>query len=80
MLGILGGPIVPFIGITSGTWMKLVAHVSINLREAQQATYSVRQIKNSICSFCATRESWLANSLFKDHPYPQHLIIPKISG
>jgi hypothetical protein len=45
MLG-RGGPTVPFMEITSGTWMKLAAHVSVNPGEAQQAAYSVRQIKN----------------------------------
>jgi hypothetical protein len=49
MLGILGGPIVPFMEIMFGTRMKLATHVSINPGEAQQATYNVRQIKNSIC-------------------------------
>jgi hypothetical protein len=34
--------------ITYGTWMKLAAHVSVNPKEAQQVTYNVKQIKNSI--------------------------------
>jgi hypothetical protein len=42
MLGILSEPIVSFMEIMFGTWMKLVAHISGNPREAQQATYSVR--------------------------------------
>jgi len=70
MLGI-GGPTVPFMEITSGTWMKLAAHVSVNPGEAQQAAYSVRQIKNSICQlFCAITQSRLANSMSRYHPSP----------
>jgi hypothetical protein len=42
MLGILGGPIVPFMEITFGIWMKLVAHVFVNPKEAQQTTYNVK--------------------------------------
>jgi len=34
--------------ITFGTWMKLATNVFVNSREAQQTTYSVGQIKNSI--------------------------------
>jgi len=49
MLGILSAPIVPFVEITSCTWMKLVARVFVNPRKAQQVTYNVRQIKKSIC-------------------------------
>jgi hypothetical protein len=48
ILGILGGHIVPFMEITFGTWMKLATNVFVNSREAQQTTYSVGQIKNSI--------------------------------
>ncbi len=64
MLVILGGPIVPFMGFTSGTWMKLVAHVSINLKEAQQATYSVKQIKNSICQLFLCNKRKLASKFY----------------
>jgi len=42
MMGILGGPIVPFMEIMSSTSMKLVARVFVNPKEAQQTTYNVK--------------------------------------
>jgi hypothetical protein len=42
MVGILGGPIVPFMQIMSDIWMKLVAHVFVNIKEAQQIAYNVK--------------------------------------
>jgi hypothetical protein len=64
MLGILGAPIVPFMGITFGTWMKLDAHVSVNPREAQQATYNVRHIKKSIYQLFLGNKTKLANKIY----------------
>jgi len=37
----MGGPTVPFMEITSGTWMKLAAHVSVNPIKAQDAAHTV---------------------------------------
>jgi hypothetical protein len=51
--------------------MKLATNVFVNSREAQQATYNVGQIKNSIISFfCVTTQNQLANFMSRDHPNP----------
>ncbi len=79
MLGILSGPIVPFMEIMFCYWMKLATHVCINLREAQQV--NVKKIKNSICQLFLCNNTKPVGKLYVQIPsLPQHLIIPKMGG
>jgi hypothetical protein len=63
-VGHIRWPIVPLMGITSCTWMKIVAQISINPKKAQQATYNVRRIKNSIYQLLLCNKTKLASKFY----------------